>query len=219
MIVRQVARPETGCMSYLIGNPEAGVSAAVDPMEDASALVLERVLETHTHQDHISGAKALAARLQVPVHLPFKSPAKYPHESIPDNGRIRVGDAAVRAVHTPGHTPDHMAFVLDDAALVGDCLLVGTVDRADFYDEGPEDMYHSIFDRILRLSDEVVVYPAHYGPNHGLPEDRFTTVGRERRFNGALTQATKADFIRYMTEGWPPKQEGWREISERNTSP
>ena len=129
------------------------------------------------------------------------------------------GGVRVRAIHTPGHTPDHMTFVLEDAALVGDCLLVGTVGRADFYDDGPEELYQSIFDRILRLSDEVAVYPAHYGPNHGLPEDRSTTIGRERRFNDALTQTTKEDFVRYMVEGWPPKPAGWREISERNTSP
>ncbi len=159
----------------------------------------------------------MAARLGVPVHLPFKSPAKYPHEPIPDNAAIRIGDAAVRAIHTPGHTPDHMAFVLDGAAPVGDCLLVGTVGRADFYDEGPGELYHSIFDRILRLSDEVAVYPAHYGPNHGLPEDCSTTIGRERRFNEALTRSTKEEFVRYMTQGWPPKPAGWREISERNT--
>src|SRR2546426_511171 len=83
---------------------------------------------------------------------------------------------------------------------------------------GAEALYHSVFDKILRLSDEVVVYPAHYGPHHGLPEDRFTTLGHERRLNEALTVKSKEDFIRYMMEGWPPKPGGWREISERNTS-
>src|SRR5437879_10598699 len=86
VIVRQIPRVETGCMSYLIGDPGSGVAAVVDPTEDprvflqeASALGLqiERVIETHTHQDHVSGAKALAARLRAPIHLPFKSPAKY----------------------------------------------------------------------------------------------------------------------------------------------
>ena len=81
---------------------------------------------------------------------------------------------------------------------------------------GSSSRYHT--DKILRLSDEVVVYPAHYGPHHGLPEDRFTTLGKERRFNEALTVKSKEDFIRYMMEGWPPKPSGWREISERNTS-
>ncbi len=228
MIVRQIPRVETGCMSYLIGDPESGVAAVVDPteepgvfLEEAAGLGLrvERVIETHTHQDHLSGARALAARLRVPVHLPFKSPARYAHESIGENAGLRVGDSELRAIHTPGHTPDHMTYVLGDAALVGDCLLVGSVGRADFYDDGPEELYHSIFDKILRLSDDVVVYPAHYGPRHGLPEDRFTTLGRERRFNEALTMTSKEDFVRYMLEGWPPKPRGWREISERNTSP
>lgn len=227
MIVRQIARAATGCMSYLIGDPSSKAAAVVDPTEEPAVFLeeartrglrIERVIETHTHQDHLSGARALAAQLGVPIHLPFKSPAKYPHEAIGENSRLRLGDAELRAIHTPGHTPDHMTYVLGDAALVGDCLLVGTVGRADFYPEGPEDLYHSIFDTILRLSDEVVVYPAHYGPHHGLPEDRFTTLGKERRFNEALTVKSKEDFIRYMLEGWPPKPSGWREISERNTS-
>src|SRR2546426_306807 len=131
-------------MSYLIGDPGSGVAAVVDPTEEPGlflqealglGLRIERVIETHTHQDHVSGAKALAARLRVPIHLPFKSPAKYTHESIAENARVRVGDSELRAIHTPGHTPDHMTYVLGDAALVGDCLLVGTVGRADFYPE------------------------------------------------------------------------------------
>jgi len=227
VIVRQIARAATGCMSYLIGDPSSKAAAVVDPTEEPAVFLeeartrglrIERVIETHTHQDHLSGAKALATQLGVPIHLPFKSPAKYAHESIGVSARLRIGDSELRAIHTPGHTPDHMTYVLGDAALVGDCLLVGTVGRADFYPEGPEDLYHSIFDKILRLSDEVVVYPAHYGPHHGLPEDRFTTLGKERRFNEALTVKSKEDFIRYMMEGWPPKPSGWREISDRNTS-
>lgn len=226
MILRQLARAETGCMSYLVADPEAGTCAAVDPTEDVQKFVeeargigarIESVLETHTHADHVSGARALAMALQVPIHLPSRSAAKYPHEAIPDNARVRIGDLELWAAHTPGHTPDHMTFVVGDSALVGDCLLVGTVGRADFYDRGPEELYHSIFDKILQLADSVVVYPAHYGPRQGLPEDRFTTIGRERRFNEALTLATKEDFIRYMTDGWPPKPRDWEAIVERNT--
>lgn len=226
MILRQLARAETGCMSYLIGDSEACVGAIVDPTEDVQkfldeaatqGLRIERVLETHTHADHVSGARALAAALRVPIHLPSRSKAQYAHESIADNGRIRIGDVEIQATHTPGHTPDHVTFVLEDSALVGDSLLVGTVGRADFYDRGPEELYHSMFDKILKLSDSVVVYPAHYGPRHGLPEDRFTTIGRERRFNEALAVATKEDFIRYLTEGWPPKPRDWEAIVERNT--
>ena len=226
MVVCQIPRPETGCMSYLISDPGAGVCAVVDPTDDVRKFVdeaarldlrIERVLETHTHADHLSGARALSTDLSVPLHFPFLSQATYAHEAISDHGRVRVGDVEVRAVHTPGHTPDHMTFVLEETALVGDALLIGTVGRADFYDRGPEELYHSLFDKILKLSDSTVVFPAHYGPRHGLPEDRFTTIGRERRFNEALTQATKEDFVRYMTEGWPPKPSGWESIVERNT--
>jgi glyoxylase-like metal-dependent hydrolase (beta-lactamase superfamily II) len=110
-----------------------------------------------------------------------------------------------------------MTFLWGDDALVGDTLLVGTVGRADFYPEGPEELYHSIFDKVLRFADSVRVHPCHFGPKHGLPETRETTMANERVRNEALTLRTKDEFIRYMTEGWPPQPHGWKEIMWANT--
>lgn len=178
------------------------------------------VIETHTHADHISGARPLAARYGgIPVHLPFLNRAQWPHRNIEENRDIMVGDLAIRGIHTPGHTVCSMSLVLGGKALVGDAIFPGSVGRSDFYDEGPEEMYHSLFDKLLRLDDSVEIYPAHYGPRHGLPPQVFTTLGHERRTNEALTQKTKEDFIRYMTEGWPPKPHGWEQIIERNLAP
>jgi glyoxylase-like metal-dependent hydrolase (beta-lactamase superfamily II) len=110
-----------------------------------------------------------------------------------------------------------MTLVLDDRALVGDTLLVGSPGRADFYEQGPEELYHSIFDKLLKLQDELVLYPSHFGPKHGLPEAMMTTLGHEKRSDEALSLRNQHDFVRYMTEGWPPKPHGWEAIVAANT--
>ena len=225
MIFSQIPRHESGCLSYIVADESARELAVIDPPADLAALDAEVsrmgipvsvVFETHTHADHISGARALGLRQKVPVHLPFLNRSRWPHESIDDGACLRVGDLCLRALHTPGHTPCSMSLVMDDRVLVGDALLPGTVGRADFYDDGPEELYHSMFDRILRLEDRLEVYPAHYGPKHGLPEKMMTTLGHERKTNEALTLKTKDEFIRYLTEGWPPKPHNWEEIVEKN---
>lgn len=226
MKVVQLPRESTGCLSYLLGDPGSGTCVVVDPTQDpylydeaarAHRFVIQGVWETHTHADHISSSRALANARGVPLAMPEKSGATFPHARIAESSKLKVGDLEVRAVATPGHTPDAMTFLAGDDAIVGDTLLVGTVGRADFYPEGPVELYHSIFDKLLRLSDGVRIYPCHFGPKHGLPPDRTTTLGRERAGNEALTQKTKDDFVRYMTEGWPAQPHGWKEIQWQNT--
>lgn len=228
MFFRQVPRADTGCLAYVVGDEKAGECAIIDAPEASTALLAEaaraklrvtHVIESHTHADHVSGTKALALRLGIRPTLPFLSHARFPHDILLDGRDVRVGDVRIRALHTPGHTPCSMTLVLDDRALVGDALLVGTAGRSDFYPEGPEEMYHSLFDRILKLDDRLLVYPAHYGPRHGLPERMMTTIGEERRVNEALSQRSKEAFIRYMTEGWPPKPKAWQEIVDANNAP
>jgi glyoxylase-like metal-dependent hydrolase (beta-lactamase superfamily II) len=220
-----VPKADTGCLSYVIVDESAGVCAVVDPPEHSNALLsiidsiparVIEVLETHTHADHISGARSLGETLQVPIRLPSKSPASFGHLSYGDGDTLRVGDVDIRSLHTPGHTADSMSLVMGDRALVGDALLVGSVGRADFYPDGVEELYHSIFDKLLKFNDELVIYPAHFGSRHGLPDRLSTTLGEERRTNEALSQRTKPDFVRYMTEGWPPKPHGWEQIVARN---
>jgi glyoxylase-like metal-dependent hydrolase (beta-lactamase superfamily II) len=210
----------------LLGEGSTKECVIIDPTQDpylydeaarAHHLRIVGVWETHTHADHISSARALASTAKVPIHLPAKAGATFPHVAITDGARLKVGDLEVRAIATPGHTPDAMSFVSGDDALVGDTLLVGTVGRADFYPEGPVELYHSIFDKMLKLSDGVRIYPCHFGPKHGLPAERTTTLGRERKENEALTQKSKDDFVKYMTEGWPPQPHGWKDIMWQNT--
>lgn len=224
-LFRQVVREASGCLGYLVGDPATREAIVVDPpaelalVEDAAKALgvrIAAVADTHTHADHRSGARRLAAAHGARLMLPAKSPAGFPHEGMVHGRDLRVGDLRLRALDTPGHTPDAMTLVFEDRAIVGDTLLVGTAGRADFYPEGPEELYHSLFDVLLSQRDELQVYPAHFGPHHGLPMAMMTTLGHERKVNEALTQATREDFIRYMTDGWPPQPQGWREMVALN---
>lgn len=224
--VIQMARESSGCLSYILADREAGQCVVIDPTQDpflydeaarAHDLEIAGVWETHTHADHISSARPLALGRKVALWMPAKSGAAFPHTPISEGTKLRVGDVEVRAIATPGHTPDAMTFLAGDNAIVGDTLLVGTVGRADFYPEGPTELFHSVFDKLLALSDSVSVHPCHYGSHHGLPPERSTTLGKERTTNEALTQKTKEAFVRYMTEGWPPQPHGWKEIQWKNT--
>lgn len=221
----QVVREASGCLGYIVADPGTREALVVDPPAElalvtapaqAMGVRIAAVADTHTHADHRSGAHRLAQATGARLLLPAKSPATFPHEGMVHGRDLRVGDLRLRALDTPGHTPDAMSLVFEDRAIVGDTLLVGTAGRSDFYPRGPEELYHSLFDVLLKLRDELQVYPAHFGPHHGLPLTMMTTLGHERKVNEALTQATKEDFIRYMTEGWPPQPAGWKEMMAAN---
>ena len=178
------SRRGSDCYQYR-QDPGARAAVVIDPtldpdvylqMASAHGATVEAVWETHTHADHISSARHVGRKAGVALHMPAKAGAAIDHVPISPSTHLRVGDLEVRALDTPGHTPDAMTFLVGDDAIVGDTLLVGTVGRADFYPAGPEELYHSIFDKVLRLSDSVRIHPCHYGPKHGLPETRETTM-------------------------------------------
>ncbi|MCA1813808.1 MAG: MBL fold metallo-hydrolase [Halobacteriales archaeon] len=222
--LEQVARAASGCLAYLVADLEAREAMAIDPQEPEPMLAraaqlgvrIVAVVETHTHADHRSGARELGARTGARIVLPWKSEASFPHDALHDGQDLRIGDVRVRAVDTPGHTRDAMSLLLPGKAIVGDTLLPGSPGRADFYERGPEELYHTIFDTLLKLDDSVVLYPGHYGPKHGLPEKLVTTLGEEKRVDEALSLRNQADFVRYMTEGWPPKPHGWEAMVAAN---
>src|SRR3954452_7842191 len=148
MIFRQIAHDDLGCASYLIGDEEAGVAAVVDPRLDIGEYLrlgrypgvhIEHILETHKHAHHVSGHGRLAAATGALIHVHELAEAGYGHEAFRDGWELSLGSVLVRAVHTPGHRPEHTAFVLIDttrgtepwAVLTGDSLFVGDIARPD----------------------------------------------------------------------------------------
>ena len=149
MLFRQITHDDLGCASYLIGDEDAGVAAVVDPKLEIDeylslarymAVSIEHILETHNHADHVSGHGRLAAATGAMIHIHREAEPEYDHEPFDDGWELELGDGAVRALHTPGHRPEHTAFALTDTrarrASRGRCspatrLFVGDIARPD----------------------------------------------------------------------------------------
>jgi glyoxylase-like metal-dependent hydrolase (beta-lactamase superfamily II) len=225
LIVRQLPRPESGCLSYFIGDPDARVAAIIDPGHDVQpyrALLsdgdwrLEAIVETHTHADHLAGHAALHAATDAPIFVSSRSPAAYPHRRLEEGDSVDVGAQEIVVLETPGHTRDHLTLRLGEKIFTGDTLLLGACGRTDLGDGSPDLLWESLTDKLLRLPAETEVYPAHYGARHALPDRYVSTLGFERATNEALLQGTHEAFVRYMTEGWPPKPKDFDQIVRAN---
>src|SRR6476646_8876478 len=182
MIFRQLTHDDLGCASYLIGDEDAGVAAVVDPRLDVDEYLrlarylgvhIQHVLETHNHADHVSGHGRLVAASGATVHIHEDARPDYEHEPFADGWELELGSLTIRAIHTPGHRPEHTSFALVDTArgeepwavLTGDTLFVGDVARPDLAvekEEGARDLFRSLH-RLLDLPDTCEVWPAHLG--------------------------------------------------------
>ncbi|MCI4373216.1 MAG: MBL fold metallo-hydrolase [Thermoplasmata archaeon] len=224
-IVRQLPRLDTGCLTYFVGDPVARVAVVIDPGLDVSPYramlteggwTLAGIVETHTHADHLGGHAGLHAATDAPIFVGHRSPAQYPHRSLSEGEAVRFGSQELVVLETPGHTIDHLTLRLRDQIFTGDTLLLGSCGRTDLGGGSPDRLWESLQEKLLRLPNETEVYPAHFGPRHSLPERFVSTLGFERATNEALQQPTREAFVRYMTEGWPPKPKNFDEIVAAN---
>ncbi len=171
---------------------------------------IEHVLETHNHADHVSGHGRLARSTGATIHIHELAAAEYPHEPFTDGWVLELGNVSVEAIHTPGHRPEHTCFLLRDgsrggspwALLSGDSLFIGDVARPDLAvepREGAADLFRSLHQRLLRLDEEVEVWPGHLGGSlcggSALDLKTSSTIGFERRHNRALGIAEEAAFV------------------------
>jgi glyoxylase-like metal-dependent hydrolase (beta-lactamase superfamily II)/rhodanese-related sulfurtransferase len=209
VLFRQFVDDDLGCASYLIGDEAAGEAVVVDPayaiepyLEEAqrSGVRIVRVLETHTHADHLSGHGRLALEHDVPVGVHPLAEPEFPSDAVEDGDEVRVGSLAIRVLHTPGHRPEHCCFLVDGHLLTGDSLLIGDAARPDLAvdaTEGATAMYDSL-QRLAGLPDETEVDPGHVAGSlcaTGISSARSSTVGMERLSNRALSYADVADFV------------------------
>ena len=211
---RQLVDDDLGCASYLIGDAEAGVAVAVDPpyaieplLEEAAraGVRIVRVLETHTHADHVSGHGRLALEHGIPVSTHPLGEPEYPFDPVSDGDELAVGAVAIRVVHTPGHRPEHCSFVVlldgePQLVLTGDSLFVGDAARPDLAvgaREGAEGLFHSLR-RLTALPEGVEVYPGHVAGSlcgGSMSAERFSTIGAEKQTNAALQIPVLEDFV------------------------
>jgi glyoxylase-like metal-dependent hydrolase (beta-lactamase superfamily II)/rhodanese-related sulfurtransferase len=209
VLFRQFVDDDLGCASYLIGDEATGEAVVVDPayaiepyFEAAgrSGMRIVRVLETHTHADHVSGHGRLALEHAVPVSIHSLAKAEYTYEPFADGDELRVGSSAIRVMHTPGHRPEHCCFLVDGHLLTGDSLLIGDAARPDLAveaKEGAEDLFRSL-QLLAELPEETEVDPGHIGGSlcaTGISSARASTIRAERLTNRALSFSDLQEFV------------------------
>ena len=240
MLFKQFVDDDLGCGSYIVGDEHAGVAVVVDPAYAIEQYLdecarrdvrLVAVLETHTHADHVSGHGRLALEHGVPVRVHVEAGAAFPHEPLADGEEIELGDVLLRTVHTPGHRPEHCAFVVIDRSrgdepwlvLTGDSLFVGDVARPDLAvdaQDGAEGLFHSL-QSLAGLGDGVEVYPGHVAGSlcgAAMSSKASTTIGFERRYNHALSDNYQT-FLARSTGPQPPRPPNMERIVELNRGP
>ena len=243
MIFRQITHDDLGCASYLIGDEDAGVAAVVDPKLDIEGYLalarymgvrIEHILETHNHADHVSGHGRLAAATGATIHINRLAEPDYEHEPFDDGWELELGCVVVRALHTPGHRPEHTAFTLVDrargpepwAVLSGDTLFVGDIARPDLAvdkTEGAQGIFHSLQDKLLALPGECEVWPGHLGGSlcggPGMDMKVSSTIAYERAHNELLRLDDEERFVRETTSALGPQPPNFKAIVALNRGP
>jgi hydroxyacylglutathione hydrolase len=210
VLFRQFVDDDLGCASYLIGDPATGEAVVVDPAYaiehylDASAendVRIVRVIETHTHADHVSGHGRFALEHDVPVSIHPLAEPEFPFEPLEDGEELGAGSVSLRVVHTPGHRPEHCAFVVAERmVLTGDSLFIGDAARPDLAidaREGAEGLFHSL-QRLSQLPAGYTVYPGHVAGSlcgASMRPAHSSTMGDERRTNAALEYGDVQAFV------------------------
>ncbi len=227
MLFRQFVDDDLGCASYLVGDEEAGVAAIVDPPFAIEPMLAEaarrgvrivRTVETHTHADHLSGHGRLGLEHGIPISIHPAAEAEYDHDPLPDGAEVELGTVSLRAIHTPGHRPEHTCLAVIDRSraeepwlvLTGDSLFVGDVARPDLAvaaKEGAEGLFHSL-QLLLQLPDGVELFPGHVAGSlcgKAMSSKASSTIGFERRFNPALQIELESEFVAESASVSAPK--------------
>lgn len=232
--------------SYMIGSE--GEAAVIDPQRDVDIylkaaaeqnLKIRHIFETHLHADFVSGHKELAARTGAKIYIGARANAAFPHVSLTDGFEVKVGALRVRALETPGHTPESACFVVTDeeqsssgkpsqpiSVFTGDTLFVGDVGRPDLSKtHTPKELagllYDSLHQKLMALPDTVKVYPAHGAGSlcgRSMRAERSSTIGTERLTNYALQIPSREAFLAQLTTNLPARPDYFLEDAEINRS-
>jgi glyoxylase-like metal-dependent hydrolase (beta-lactamase superfamily II)/rhodanese-related sulfurtransferase len=201
MLFEQIATG--GCQSYLIGCPKSHAAALIDPaggqvdhyvaLATRHGLRIRHVIETHTHADHFSAALEMKQALGIEVAMHAHAAAPFVDLRLEHGQRLIIGDLRLNILHTPGHTADSICLAIDDRVFTGDTLLFGGTGRTDLPTGDPEQLYDSLFGRLLLLDPATAIHPA-----HDYKGGQSSTIGVEIATNRRLQKRERGEFVDMM---------------------
>ncbi|MHA1601047.1 MAG: MBL fold metallo-hydrolase [Alphaproteobacteria bacterium] len=203
MIFRQLFDSTSSTYTYLIASRSGGEALIIDPVVERVDryiqllreldLRLIKAIDTHVHADHISGLGALRDRTSCITVMGEQSGADVVSMRVTDGDRIEIEGISLSVIHTPGHTDDSYSFHMGDRVFTGDTLFIRGTGRTDFQSGDARAQYDSIFNKLLKLPDETLIYPA-----HDYKGDTVSTIGEERAFNPRLQVASVDEYVEIM---------------------
>ena len=237
----QITTPGLGCFSYAVGCPASSVMMVFDPRRDAdiylqiadkNGMRITHIFDTHVHADHISGSQQLQAATNADIYIHESAPIQYEAKKLKDGDKFTFGKVYVRILHTPGHTPDSISFLISDLArsgkpemiLTGDLLFVGDIGRPDLpgkeiLDEQIENLYNSLYKVLGEQPDYLEVYPGHGQGSlcgQGMSAKPYSTLGYERLANPMLGYSDFTDFKQAIQSNLPMRPQSFSRIINGN---
>ena len=203
MIFKQVFDQKSSTYTYIIASAEGREALIIDPVIDNVDeyikllenlnLKLVKVIDTHIHADHITGANELKKKTKCVTIMGEHTPADAVEIKVKDEEIIQLDQLKIKALYTPGHTSDSFSFLMNNCLFSGDTLLINGTGRTDFQNGSAKDAYNSIFNILLKLPDETLLYPA-----HDYNGEKVSTIGKEKNNNPRLQVNNVDEYVEIM---------------------
>ena len=203
MIFTQLLDTKSSTYTYLISSGKGREALIIDPvLENVGQYIntlkeldlkLVKVIDTHIHADHVTGASKLKDVTKCSTIMGDHTPAKSVEFKVKDDEYINLDNLKIRAMYTPGHTSDSYSFLMDNYLFSGDTLLINGTGRTDFQNGNSKDAYDSIFNKLLKLPDETLLYPA-----HDYKGEKVSTIGKEKKHNPRLQVNSVDEYVDIM---------------------
>ncbi len=204
MIFRQVFDNKSSTYTYLIASAKGREAVIIDPViENVESYIkllneldlkLVKVIDTHIHADHVTGASKLKLATNCSTLMGEHTPADAVEIKVKDDEIIKIDQIEIRAMYTPGHTSDSYSFLMNNCLFSGDTLLINGTGRTDFQNGSSKDAYNSLFNKLLKLPDDTMLYPG-----HDYNGKLSSTIGKEKQYNPRLQVKNVDEYVELMS--------------------